>query len=543
MAAAPSTRPARRSAGTLRSRPDLLVLAAILGATLVSLLYLGRDTIWVFDDWLFWFPGATYAPGDLLSHYNGHASVVNRLLSSLTITLTGGESYLPYRLAAYAMHLTTLALFYFVVAPRIGRGLALVALVPFTLMGLAGLHFYMPYSALFQGVGILGLLAALLALGRGTRRGDVVACVVLTVVTFWAAAGLAAVCAALAYLLWPPVQTRRLWVAGVPLVLFAGWYAAYRPDDGYGLEGLDDLSLIPGYVADGISHGLRAYTYLPQDWTVAMAVGVVALVVVLAVRQGAFDRQFVAILVGGVAFWAIIAVGRGPELRVDQVRYLYPDALHAVLIALAAAGIAGLRSDRRTVVVAGVLALAFFVPSLNQLRHTFAIERGKSVVSRAAITGAEIARDRAPDDFNPLNATRGDGEFRMDRYRVALADGRSAGFSEAEVLERGESVQQAVDRTIMQAAGLRAVATTERPRGCRAVATGEPFPVPFDVPVVVTNGGAEARLQLRRFADGGSELGRVPADGAVSVRLPRDRSARPWQGLVAGAGPLAVCGA
>lgn len=539
-----SATPGRRTPSWrgLAGRPDLLVLAAILVGTLVVLLYLGRGTLWVFDDWQFWFPESTYSPDALLSHYNGHASVVNRLLSSLVIDLTGGESFLPWRLLAYALHLATMALFYVVVAPRVGRGVGLAAIVPFTIMGLASLHFYMPMSALFQGIGIFGLLASMVALAREDRRGDVIACVVLVTVTFWAASGLAAVVGVIAWLMWAPRQVRRLWIPGVPLVLFAAWYVTYRPEDGYGLQGLNDLALIPAYVADGLSNGLRTYTYLPQDWSAAMAVGVVALVIVALVRRPDLDRRLAAAVAGGVAFWAIIAVGRGPELRVDQVRYLYPNAFHAVLIAALAAGVAGWRPNRRAVIVAGVLAFAFLTPNLNQLRSTMQIEREKSVNSRAAITALEIAIDRAPDKFNPLDPTRGDGDFITARYRRAMEGGRTIGFSEREILGRGERLRQVVDETLIPALRLAVVPAEARPTGCRTIAPGEQVELEFGREISVQNrGDAPAAFRLRRFADGAREVSKVAPREAAGITLPRDRSTRPWFAVVDGDGPFALC--
>ena len=528
-------------------RLDLLGLAAILAATLAALLWMARGTIPLFDDWVFWTPPSTYAPDDLLQHYNGHAAVLTRLGVSLTTDVGGSDSYVLQRLWAYAMHLATLAALYFVAVPYIGRRLALIAIVPMTLMGLAWLHMLMPFSTIFQGPGILGLLLAMLALARGTRRGDVVACLVLTASVFTATAGLAAIAGIVVWLLWPPTLLRRLWIPAIPAVLWLLWYATYKPDEGYEIQLLDDVALIPTFVAEGLANGIRTYGYLPADWSSALAAGLVVLVVVVAARPLAgLDRNLAAAIGAAVAFWGIIAVGRGPELRPDQLRYLYPDAAHVVLIAVIALGLAGVRSNRRTTIIAAVLALAFFVPSFNQLRNTSTDERNESVLSRAAVTAVEIAGiDRLDPRFNPLNETRSDGEFTLERYRRAVEDGRTIGFSESELAGRSEAVRQATDSTLIGggSAVFSRVAAPGRGAACTTVDPRAPIELAAGSTLVLDNAGTrEVAVGLRRFADNPRGVGTIPRGTAATLAVREDRSQRPWTVVVTGsAGPLRRC--
>jgi hypothetical protein len=523
-------------------RPDLIALSAILGATLLALLYMGRGTIPLFDDWVFWTPPSTYAPDDLLQHYNGHAAVLTRFFVSVSTDLGGSDSYLLHRLWAYAMHLATLAALYFVAVPYVGRRLALIVIVPLTLMGLAWLHMVMPFSTIFQGPGVLGLLLAMLALQLGTRRGDVVACLVLLAAVFTATAGLAAIAGVIVWLLWSPMQLRRLWVAAVPAVLWLLWYVTYKPDEGYEISFLDDISLVPTFVAEGLSNGIRTFGYLPADWSSALAAGLVVLVVIVAARPAGMDRNLAAALAAAVAFWGIIAVGRGPELRPDQLRYLYPDAVHVIVIAVIAAGLAGVRSNRRTTLIAVVLGLAFFVPSFNQLRNTMQDERNESVLSRAAISAVDFSGVEGLDPaFNPIFDTRSDGEFTLERYGRALADGRSIGFTEAELAGKSESVRRTTDNALRAARGI-GVKDAAAPAGCRPLAASAPLEVPPGTTVYVVNRGVDgATVRVRRFADQAADVGVVPGRGTGRVELPADRAKRPWTVTLAGNGPLTAC--
>ena len=519
-----------------RKRPDLVVLAAMLLATLVTLAYLGRDTLPLFDDWIFWSWETDYSPGVLLEHYNGHASPVVKAIWFALTDITGGSHYLPFRLFFIVMHVATLGLFYFAVAPRIGRGLALVAVLPLTLMGIAWLDYVMPISGIYQVAGPLGIVAAIVALDRGTRRGDVLACLALTAMAFTAVGGVAAVAGVYAYLLWERPQWRRLWVAVVPTVLFAAWWLVYRPEEGYEFKALDDISLVPSYVADGLSHGIRTYTYLPQEWAVALAVVLLVAVVRQFMRPRGVDRALVAAIAAGVAFWAIVAIGRGPDLRIDQLRYLYPNAIHAVLIAALVAGLAGLRSNRRTVLTLGVLSLAFFIPSANQLRLVYRGERSESLQSRAAMTAEKLALDRMPPaGANPFYEIRKDHEFTIERYRAGLALGRDFAYDESEIPGLFESQRKAFDQTSLSALGVKPLQIQVDPKTCKASPVTE---VPSGGSIVITNrfAGGETVVFARRYADQASEVGKIAPKTTARIEFPRDRSDRPWQVFVNGVG-------
>jgi hypothetical protein len=369
--------------------------------------------------------------------------------------------------------------------------------------------------------------------------------VLLTAMTFTAVAGIAAVAGAAAWILWPQPrpQWRRLWVAAVPAGLFALWYVAYSPPEGAKLRPVDDAALVPSYVADGMSHGMRAYTYMTQDWSVALAAALVLLVVWLGMRRGGFDRVLACAVIAAVAYWAIVAVGRGPELRPDQHRYLYPNAAHVALIAVVALGAAGLRSNLRTVITLGVVAIACFVPSAEALRDTFRTERVRSAYARAAITSVEIAGSRVPDGFNPVFPYRPDDGFNGTRYLEAIEQERTLGIPLSEIDGRPEAERKILDESLRGALQLSVRPAPATDGGsCRPLATGEEIPVTVGQPLVVENGGSgEGRLLFRRYADGNSEAGKLPAGEASSLEIPSDRSDKPWRASVAGGGPFRLC--
>lgn len=525
----------------LRRRPDLLALAAFLGATLVALLFLGRESLPQNDDWDFWLRAPSYDPGELLHEWRGHPVAVTRLVWNLTTDVTGGETFVAHRLLFYAMHLAVLALFYVLVAPRIGRALGLIALVPLALAGLTWLSFASPLSGIVHAGGVLGLLGALVALQRGTRRADAVACGVLVVAAFTSGAGLAAIAGAAAFLLWPQpaADRRRLWVVAVPLLFLFVWFLAYRPDNGYGIE-LVDVALIPSYVADGLAAGIRVYTYLVPEWATALSAAFAVLLVVWALRPGGFDRTLVAVLVAGAAFWGLIAFVRGLDIRANDARYLYPAAVHAMLMVALLAARAGVRSHRTMVVTLGVLVVAFALPSANQMRQSAKFDREKSLQSRAALTAVELAGPLAPNEFNPLAVTRGDAAFTVGRYREALSDGRSLAYDRDELDGLPERLRDVLDATLVPSLGitLRAIAAPDE-ETCRPL-TAPVDAAPGTTVVVRNDGGAKAPLLISRFTTRTRPAGEVAPGGAASLAFPRDGSPKPWR--VSAGAPLAVCG-
>lgn len=547
-----------------------LALGALLALTFAALMYLARGTTFLYDDWVFWVGADRWSPGYLLDAYNGQPSLVPKVVWNLTTAVFGGSDYLPFRVGAYLIHLAFLAGVFFVLRPRVGGAVALAGVVPFALMGSGWLTLIMVNTLHYFVLPLMWLAWAIVALDRGTRRGDAVACVLLVLSAFTSSSGVAPVAAAFAYPLWDRPQWRRLWVPAVPTALFLLWYALERPKQ-VGQTTAGDVARIPEYVIDGPADGLARYTGLGGQFTVPLAVALVLLLIVRIAQGTLRDRATAAFAFGGITFWAFLSLGRGPETRVGTGQYLYANATYAgVTLVLALTGLVALR-ERRVGVIALVLAVAFALPNLNMLVDVARTERAGSERSLAAVSVVNALAERDPEataQFNPVIDARQDNGYQPGPYVEELLQGREPiGATLREIPGEANSFRQTFDRYLAQRLGLRAgpprpasgvapeverTDSTVAARGpCQVVtpAAGAKFAsldVVADRPLLVASEtGGRADVRLRRFADtadpASPPLARADRRG-VSLELPPFEGS-PWRVSVASTVPFRVCGA
>ena len=149
------------------------ILGVAMALAAVLILYLNRGTTFYWLDELPSSQTPKLGPRDVFEPHNGHLIATTRLATSDPGDL--GADYLAFRLLAVGTVLLSAGLFYALIKRRIG---ALPALAPtFVLLffGSAWQHVLVPigFTPIF---GIAAGLAALLALERGGRRGDLAAC-------------------------------------------------------------------------------------------------------------------------------------------------------------------------------------------------------------------------------------------------------------------------------------------------------------------------------------------------------------------------------
>ena len=209
-----------------RIDPAVAGLVLLLLGALAVMVYLGRGSTFFYDEWVWWWSEPSLAPGVLLEPNNGHPCLVPNVIWNATILATCfGQVYLPFQLSWYFSLLGLIAGLWVLLAAKVGRGVALAVVAPFAVMGTGWLSLLMPIAGLFHVLPLAWLAWALVALERRTRRGDVIACVLLVLAAFTSVTGLASVVAG-AYLLWQRPEMRRLWVVGIPLGPAAAWSPA-----------------------------------------------------------------------------------------------------------------------------------------------------------------------------------------------------------------------------------------------------------------------------------------------------------------------------
>ena len=514
-----------RRLGRLRD-PWLLALAGLLLATFVLLAYLGRGTVFQYDDWDYWQMSQSYAPASLLDHYNGQLSVVPKLVWFTTTHLFGGGEYAPFRIGGVLMHLVTLAGIFAVLRPRVGPAVALAALLPLALVGGASLTLLMANTYHYFGLPVLWLVWSIVALDRGTRGGDIVACVLLVLSVLTSSMGLTPIAAVTAYLLWREPQWRRLWIVAVPVLVFVVWFALERPEQRDEVT-FGDVLRVPIYIAEGAATGLARYLSLsPFAATLSMA-AIGLWVWAIAVFGRRLDRGAVALAAGAATFWALISIGRGPETMPFSPQYLFPDiALAAMAVVLLATGAAALLT-RRAGLVALVLGAAFALPSAQMYADEARPDRAEGEAIRAGISAVNLLAEDDPaaaQAIDPPLTVRRDIDYEGDVYVRRLAEGREPiGVAPSAIASQPESFRAEVDRFLAQGIGARqegavdvsdargpapqpaaSEGTVTADGSCLAVSPQGPFAsvtVPAQTPLIVAPAGDEAAdVRLLRFA-------------------------------------------
>jgi hypothetical protein len=367
-----------------RPRSDTAAFVALGLAILASTALCLRETrgsTFGADEYLYFIVNRGFNVKGLLSPHNGNLIAVIRLIYATAFDLFG-TSYLPFRILEVAGVGLNSVLVFVLVRRRVG---ALVALAPSVLLLFQGASPDVTLSPL--GIThvycVAAGLGALIALDRGSRRGDVTACVLLTVSVATFSIGLAFLAGVAVSVLLRDDRRQRAWVLLVPLVLYAVWYVAAPKYSGPGYLSaavlrLSNVLLIPSFIAHSAAAVASSVTGLSYDLgspgptvRVDYSLGPVlaaAAAVALAVRlhHGKAHRSVWTYLTIPLFFWVSIVMVIGPNRYPNSTRYMYAGAV-AVLL-LGAEAMRGARPSRRELLVLLALTAAALGGNIAQLR-------------------------------------------------------------------------------------------------------------------------------------------------------------------------------
>jgi hypothetical protein len=541
---------------------------AILGAGMLVaaalILYLNRGTVFFVDELERFQSSPTLGPVDVIEPHAGHLTATSNLVYKGILEVVGAH-YLAFRILIVCCVLLATGLFYALVKRRIG---ALPALAPAIVLLFFGSSWQMIITGLgFNVVFSIAMgLAALLALEREDRRGDVLACGLLVVSVSTLSIGLAFLVGVAISILLESEARRRVWIFLVPLTLYAAWWvwgqSAPEPA-GTGAEASNVL-LIPSYVAESLAAVLSALAGLSFEFTAqgteatTTQSGIVLAVLAIAglalrIKRGNIPR-FLWVSIGILlAFWTLSALARNEFRPPGQIRYLYTGAVGVLLVAAAAAS--GIRFSRAGVVALFVAAALSLGTNLVLLRDGGSeFRNGYSAPLRANLAMVELARDEIRPGFNyraGVPALAISTELSAGEYLAASDRYGSLAFSLPELAAQPEPIRQRADRTLARALGLSIEPAPSR-RGageCRLVKADSAlgaiaFPLPPGGATLTPRGDAPGELRLGRFAALSSvDAGRLAPGQTVGVRVPPDAAPTPWRASVTGASALEVCGA
>ncbi len=554
----------RRMERTTRIAPDLL-----LGATLVvgvaMTLVLTSDMTFFQDTWGILINRRDLSADALFQPHNEHLIVVPVLIEQLLLRLFGMSSALPDYMLLALFLAATAGLLYVYLKRRVGPWLALFAVILILCLGPAWEVLLWSFEITFIGPILFGI-AMLLALEREDRRGDMAACLFLTVSLGFSGVGIPFVAAAVVAVLQGP---RRTWLARsyifvVPAVLYAAWYL------GWGHEAETHLAIrnvldSPLFVADSIAVALSSMLGLGTQvggapdlsWGRAILVALVVLLVYRQLRKpDVFPGLWPAAAAAG-ANWFLMAFNEFAGRAPISSRYQYASAIFILLIL--ANLFKGAQPTKRVLIAAAVVTVAAVGPNLVILYDGHSVLDQQSVLTRAGGGSIEIARRTVDPDFQLNEDVAGTPSLVnifAGEYLEAVDEYGSPAYSPAELTAAPAEGRRQADIVLSQALPLSALIDRDAydpggaSAGCTVVEPGH-SPMPPEVRLspgltrIEVAPGPDAGFSLRRFA---TDEYPVPTEGGpggsvTELRVPRDEAPEyPWYLRVGASQPVRVCG-
>ena len=455
-------------------------MALVLALAAILILWAGRGIVFIADEWGWISNGIHVTPDTILQDYYGHLFALTESVYFVLPATVGLADYWVFRVLALVMHLAVALLVFLIARRSVGPWLALAPTAVVAFLGTGADAFV---SAINIGLltAMAACLAALLTLSRRTLRGDLATCGLLVI-------GLASFTVAVAFtagvfveILWQRDRWRRIWVALVPTLLYVAWRlnwgGSLSGDIGGAAGGHTSLN-----IADVLKHGLEGAagaiaglgglqlenptlrTHLP--WLASLVEVVVVLGAVLlawqVVRARRVSPRFANVVVAGLGFWLLIAVGRGSQGGLYASRYVYAGAILAALIIIEAVSAYGMpRPSLRPLIALGVLtSIALNVVWMIVLSNHI---REESTMVRARLAALDVVGDRAPLDFQPSkefafrHITAGSYFAAVRKYESSPA------YTTAQLRRSSDQSRRAADDVLVRALDLRLV-----PGGARA---------------------------------------------------------------------------
>jgi hypothetical protein len=551
-----------------------LLFALACGGLLI--LWAGRQTVFLQDEWAF---VTTRLGGDAdayLKPHNEHLMLFPVAVFKALFAVAGLGNYWAYRLALTIVHLICVALLFVIVERR--RGVALAALVaaPILLLGSSSEVLLFPIDLGFAG-SMVGALGAMLALDARSRRGDIVAGLLVAFALASSGLGISIALGVLVELMWGRDRWRRVWVVAAPAALYGAWYLNYnRHPNRQGPLEYTEAPLFAVRVAGAAVAGLlgipefETATTRLAHWSPRIGIGLAlvggATLAWLVVVRRRLTARLAGLIVTLGSYWAFIGVSRAYTDAPGASRYIYPGAILILLIAVEATR--GLPIGRQVLAALAVAALGATALNVHWLDWNGDQRRKESRIIEADLGALEIERGYVPLDFRPISLpayplTAGGYFAAVDALRGSVAVPPGELTSEADraaadsVLIQGAASRvphTSAARRFLEAAGdepaneygRRAFAAADL-RSCKDVrpVQGGPAVDTLTVPpfglVVAPRGDVPVSVSLRRFADSYATPLPPVTGGPQLLLTPLGRSPTPWQARLTASGPFQVC--
>jgi hypothetical protein len=561
----------------------LFAVAAVISVVLIG--FAGSGQTLKGDEWGFADRLATEPLFHAILHPppGKYLIVLPMLFYKVAFSAIGIGSYLPYRLVGMALTTATAALFLLLAARRVGPLVALPGAVLILFLGssseVTATALRIPTQiALVAGLGML------LCLEHRDLRADLAACglLLISITSHPLGTAFAASAAVLVLSRPAPERWRRVWVFGVPLLVFAAWYVTLREPPPVGPSFGDQLRDLPRFEAQSLAVMAAAATgvfHWPTTHFLTPLSGVLAGAIVLLTAARVLTRrmppEFWAILAAMIVLFGAPAFAAGGVRSPAATRYILPGVVMLLLLLSEQAGDIRFASPRGRVLAGAGAAVFLFAIVCNAivLEQNARMWAAAGSRVRAELAAVDLARGHVEPAFraeDPTSAAAGQpGSFGLaaTTYFAIEREYGSPAFTPAQLRVQSAPVRSVADAVLARALALHLapVATmppTRNPPPHVLATTGE---VRASMPgcVRLTPGGASSssqielppkgvaladarrtnELALERFgAVYGYRLEPTQSTRVAVLRIPPDDVGIPWKLLIVGGQrPVDVC--
>jgi hypothetical protein len=535
-----------------------ILLGLLLAGAGLLLLSLTSGINFVTDEWNLLFLRAGWGPDSFLEPFHEHIIIAPTLIYKILQGLFGMDSNRPFQVAATVTFLATGALLFIWMRRRVGDWAALVGTALILFLGAAFEDLLWAFQIGYFGSLTCGL-AALIALDRNDRKGDVAATILLVASLTFSSLGLPFVAGAAAEWLTNPRQRRRRWLVPAAGAAFYGlWWLGW----GHSAEttfSLANLPQAPRFIFEAAASGVTSLLGLAtgdgsEPDQPHLIWGKLALIVLLALsawrlwRLKRIPSGVVVTAVIALAFFGLSALAQSDTRLPTSSRYQLPGAIFLLLFF--AEILRGVKLRPPVLVVATVAVAVTSYMGVDLMRE----QRDSRWVPASASTSVKIGMvayasptldpgftlDLGPGSEVPLDRF-------LDRVEASGLPGYTAEAIEGkDVLTRASADQYLIELTFPQLVGFDPGGSFEHcvKYPARRAATINPrhdVGGPSPEIVEVRNRGNEVlNVGLSRFGDPpGYPLGSIRAGSMAWLELPVIDSPPPW--TVEGDGPFSVC--
>ena len=547
---------------------------SLLGLALLVLFILavGYGTVFVEDEWPIIIGRRGGGLDTWLEPYNDHLILSNIAFYKGLMALVGINEYWPYRLGTAFVHTLCVALAFVLARRRVGPVGAALLVIPILAFGPGWEVIIFPFGIFFLSA-TLAALAAMLALDRGDRPGDVLASILLTVAVAASSFGIPLLAGAAAEILWRRDRFRRIWIVAVPVALYGLWYFTYNTGTGHDVP--IDVGEMPLFVVHAATGTLSALLGVPlgvetQPMSIHSllepAAHVLALVALGALiwrvrRLGHVTPRLAMLVTTLLSFWVLTGLARGGTGQHYAGRYVYPATV--LLVLLIAEVAPGLRLGRRTFAAVAVVAVG---AGLLNTAWLIKDSKGRRTFTRplaAELAAVEIMRDKlAPDVL--IDQRRSSG-LRVGEYLALRDELGSPALSQAQLAAADPELTAAADELLMRSA-VKVVPLPQAPRprfqqrvtGSAAAhgvkreclyirpPRGQTVTASMDAPAygfsVKARRPERFQVRLRRFGTAWSPpRPLLPDRGGTLFGVPLGTSTVPWKVEITGRGRFVLC--